>query len=296
MPLPVDRWTRELNFLGWVPAEGGQHGRRLTSRHEDACGSSMDRDPRCSSRSDERHRSVSRRSSICIFWCSASARSIGRQSGERRLQCRGPLDQIAGADRAATPTMATYESVIEFTVETAGRYAIRFEGIVPPTIRPVGARRCQRKTAVGSRGRSGCSSKQRRTPTAASVRRFPFDTRGARHARRCDCAHGRLVQLMHAAMPSRTAPPGHPPGVTSSRNPRLSHSMSCPCQAACRAAAQRRDRLCRRVGGEHAQRRRASWIRASLAQHSAGRTARRPRCLAGPTLAECRRHDRNATR
>src|SRR4051812_19085033 len=38
-----------------------------------------------------------------------------------------------------TPTMATYESVIEFTVETAGRYAIRFEGIVPTTIRPVGA-------------------------------------------------------------------------------------------------------------------------------------------------------------
>jgi hypothetical protein len=38
-----------------------------------------------------------------------------------------------------TPTMATYESVIEFTVETAGRYAIRFEGIVPPTIRPIGA-------------------------------------------------------------------------------------------------------------------------------------------------------------
>ena len=37
---------------------------------------------------------------------------------------------------ARTPTLATYEYVVEFTAETAGRFAIRLEGFVPSTTRP----------------------------------------------------------------------------------------------------------------------------------------------------------------
>jgi hypothetical protein len=137
MPLPVERWTRELNFLGWIPTEGGNRvadlpaGAKMrvavqwTETHDPSAdvfdGSDPYRTPICDIRLLVLQQRDPSGSKIANDDLNVIARS-------------GKLPQMI----ERTPNLATYEYVVEFTAETAGRYALRLEGLVPPTIRPAG--------------------------------------------------------------------------------------------------------------------------------------------------------------
>jgi hypothetical protein len=138
MPLPVERWTRELNFLGWVPAEGGNRvadlpaGAKMrvavqwTETHDSQADASDGTDP---------YRTPIVNLQIIV---------LRQRDPSGAKVASDDFNVIARSARLPqmierTPTMATYEAIVEFTVESAGRYALRLEGIVPPTIRPAGA-------------------------------------------------------------------------------------------------------------------------------------------------------------
>jgi hypothetical protein len=135
MPLPLDRWTRELNFLGWVPAEGGNRvadlpaGAKIrvalqwTETHNPQADSINGTDPYRTPLVDLKLLVLRQRDPSGKQVASDDFNVIARST---------KLPQMI----ERTANLATYETVIEFTVESAGRYAVRLEGFVPPTTWP----------------------------------------------------------------------------------------------------------------------------------------------------------------
>lgn len=133
-PLRPDRWTSELNFLGWQPAAG--------SYTPDL--------PQTKLR-------------VSIQWREPHDPSFWRDSGDVYqepladvrlvvLRQRDPtgtklsaddMEVVARSDGVPLrldnePSSAAYEQTVEFSVANPGRYALRVEGRIPPSIRPPG--------------------------------------------------------------------------------------------------------------------------------------------------------------
>lgn len=137
MPLPIERWTRELNFLGWIPTEGGNRiadlpaGAKMrvavqwTETHDPSADAFDGSDPYRTPISEIR---------LLVLQQHDPSGSKVANDDLNVIARSGKLPQMI----ERTPNLATYEYVVEFTAETAGRYALRLEGMVPPTIRPAG--------------------------------------------------------------------------------------------------------------------------------------------------------------
>jgi hypothetical protein len=134
--LPEGAWTRELNFLGWRPAEGAPAAEvpantrlRLTLQWREA------HEPEFSQPGDDAYREPL-----------ASFRLVLLHQLDPSGKTR-PADDLAVVAESAgrpqrleqTATAATYEQTLEFRVAQPGRYALRVEGRPPAGTRPPGA-------------------------------------------------------------------------------------------------------------------------------------------------------------
>lgn len=131
--LKVERWTPELNFLGWHPY-GKKAGPelpekvklRLTMQWREV------HDPEYVRQTEDVYREPLANLSMLVL----------RQRDPRGAKI--PADHLEVVARSIglpqrlenQPTYAIYEQAVEVTVEPGGRYALRVEGIVPTDIRP----------------------------------------------------------------------------------------------------------------------------------------------------------------
>jgi hypothetical protein len=146
-PLPERRWTPELNFLGWRPYPPvPEEERKKLVRGVDA---------------DLPAKTTIR---LSLQWREPHDPEFYRGRGDpyrtpladlrlvllRQREPSGKL--IAGDDMEVVartylqpvrldhrPSYSVYEQVLEFTIDPAGRYAVRIEGVQPLGIRPPGA-------------------------------------------------------------------------------------------------------------------------------------------------------------
>jgi hypothetical protein len=135
MPLPLDRWTRELNFLGWVPAEGGQRVADLPA------GAKV----RVALQWTETHNPqadiIDGSDPYRTPLCNLTLLVLRQRDPSGKQVASDDFNVIARSTKLPqmierTPNLATYETVIEFTAESAGRYALRLEGMTPSTTWP----------------------------------------------------------------------------------------------------------------------------------------------------------------
>jgi hypothetical protein len=133
MPLPVGRWSREVNFLEWQPEKGDRAadlpaGAKIrvalqwTEAHDPQAGEWPGPDPYRTPLADVRLLVLRQRD------------PSGRRVATDDFNVVARSDRLPQLiDRA--PNSATYEYIVEFALDGLGRYALRLEGTVPPTIR-----------------------------------------------------------------------------------------------------------------------------------------------------------------
>jgi hypothetical protein len=144
--LRPDRWTTELNFIGWQPfrrAEGvspvvpdlpEKTTLRLTLQWRES------HDPELWQAGEDFYRQpLANLRLVVLKQRDASGTKLPADEMELVAQSVGPPMRLQNL-----PNSATYEQTLEFTAETPGRYALRIEGQVPAGIRP--------PTAPGSQG------------------------------------------------------------------------------------------------------------------------------------------------
>jgi hypothetical protein len=133
-PLPKDRWTNELNFLAWQ-LTGGERSFdlpagtkvRLTFQWTEA------HDPAVSAiLPPDLYRTPLTNLHLLV---------LRQRDPNGTKVASDDLNVIARTDALPQlierqPSWATYEHVIEFTPDAAGRFALRIEGAVPPSTRP----------------------------------------------------------------------------------------------------------------------------------------------------------------
>ncbi|MFN4258343.1 MAG: hypothetical protein ACK4RK_03545 [Gemmataceae bacterium] len=134
-PLPEERWTRELNFLGWQP-----HGRLVTP---DLPAKAMIRvsmqwsevhDPQAGPPGvDPYHKPLADLRLVIYRQRDPSGKVLRSDDLEVVARSTGTPLRIDNA-----PTKAVYEQMIEFTTEEPGRYIVQVEGQAPATTRPAG--------------------------------------------------------------------------------------------------------------------------------------------------------------
>ena len=132
-PLPRDRWTPELNFLGWQP-----FGKAPVPDLPDKARFRVSvqwREPHDPSSS------ATARTCTATHWRSLRLVVLRQRDPEGKLVAADDLEVVAVSQGPALridnqPTNATYEQAVEFAADPAGRYAVRVEGRVPAGIRP----------------------------------------------------------------------------------------------------------------------------------------------------------------
>src|SRR5262249_27709191 len=135
--LRPERWTSELNFFGWQKAGEKQPVPDLPA----------DTVVRISVQWREPHDPDYQEPGADVY---RRPLATPRRAGLRQLDPEGkkrPADDFevvavpGGLPQRLDndPRAATYEQVVEFKVNPAGRYALRVEGLVPTGIRPAGA-------------------------------------------------------------------------------------------------------------------------------------------------------------
>lgn len=134
--LPAERWTPELNFLGWKP-----YGKKL----------SPDLPEKVKLRVTMQWREVHspeffRQTDDPYLRPLASVRLVLlRQRDPKGEKLFGDDMEVVARSEGlpqrleSRPTFAIYEQALEYTVDPAGRYALRVEGYIPATTRPLGA-------------------------------------------------------------------------------------------------------------------------------------------------------------
>lgn len=144
-PLPTGKWTRELNFLGWQPHDGSWSP-------ELPAGATV----RVSLQWTEPHDNSSPVPPANWRTPLNDLRPVvvrqedpsGQRSGNDRLNVIARAEPLAQMiDRS--PTGATYEQVVEFTVEQPGRYGVRLEGRRAMSSVPAGTELPPAATRVG---------------------------------------------------------------------------------------------------------------------------------------------------
>jgi hypothetical protein len=131
--LPRGAWTRELNFLGWRPAEGAPAAElpanvplRLTLQWREA------HEPEFSQPGDDAYREPLAQFRLVLL------QQLDPSGTKQPADDLAVVAQSSGRPQRLeqTPSGATYEQTLEFTVPQAGRYALRVEGRPPEGTRP----------------------------------------------------------------------------------------------------------------------------------------------------------------
>src|SRR5262249_32192107 len=124
----------ELNFLAWQPAEGGRTydlsagGRvRLTFQWTEAHSPSVDSDPG----PDPYRAPLADLRLLVLRQRDPTGTPLSTDDFNVVARRARPPQMIARA-----PNWAAYEHVVEFAVDPPGRFAVRLEGSIPPTLRP----------------------------------------------------------------------------------------------------------------------------------------------------------------
>ncbi len=130
-----NRWTRELNFLAWQAHDKDKSAElpektklRLSVQWREAHDPSVD-----TSREDLYRRPLADLRMVILRQRDPSGQQVGADEFDVVAQTEGLPQRVS-----RQTTSATYEHVVEFAPEVAGRYAVRLEGRVPPGIRPPG--------------------------------------------------------------------------------------------------------------------------------------------------------------
>lgn len=135
VPLPRDRWTREVNFLAWAPTATEKPAAELpanarirvalqwTEAHDPQADVMTTSDPYRTPLADIRLSVLRQRD--------PSGKSVASDDFVVVARSAKLPEMIE-----RTPTLATYEQIVEFTVDQSGAYALRLEGVIPPTTRP----------------------------------------------------------------------------------------------------------------------------------------------------------------
>jgi hypothetical protein len=134
--LRPERWTSELNFFGWQPI-GGKPSPDLPA----------DATLRVSVQWREPHDPEFQLAGEDPYrWPLATLRLVvlRQPDPDGKKRAADDLEVVASSSGlpqrlANDPRAATYEQVVEFKVNPAGRYALRVEGLVPAGIRPRGS-------------------------------------------------------------------------------------------------------------------------------------------------------------
>jgi hypothetical protein len=131
-PLKPDRWTSELNFLGWQPMgrppflDLPQGNLRVSIQWQEP------HDPMFGDRPSDPYREPLADFRLLIL----------RQRDPSGTHL--PADDMEVVARSvglplrllSTPTLGVYEQTVEFRVAAQNRYAVRIEGRIPPSLRP----------------------------------------------------------------------------------------------------------------------------------------------------------------
>jgi hypothetical protein len=135
-PLPKGHWSRELNFLKWRPAAGDESldlpenaKVRLVLQWREA------HDPLYLQIGEDRYRDPLANLRLML---------VHQPDPEGKKQPSDDLEVVAESvgppqRLLASPNSATYEQTLDVTVKKAGRYAVRIEGVLPPSVAPRGA-------------------------------------------------------------------------------------------------------------------------------------------------------------
>lgn len=136
MPVPVDRWTTELNFLAWQP-----HGNARTAelpagaQVRVALQWSEAHDPDVTPGADgvDPYRApIADLRVVVLRQRDTSGKRVA--TDDLNIAARSVrLPQLL----SRSATAATYEHIVEFTAEAAGGYALRVEGAMPRGTRPL---------------------------------------------------------------------------------------------------------------------------------------------------------------
>src|SRR5262249_54040799 len=135
-PLPRERWTRELNFLGWdapgqpptldLPAGATV---RVSVQWREA------HDPEFLRHGEDAYREpLADLQLVLLHQIDPTGMKQPADDMEVVAQSSGLPQRLDNQ-----PAAATYEQTLEFTVKDAGRYAVRVEGRAPRGIRPPSA-------------------------------------------------------------------------------------------------------------------------------------------------------------
>jgi hypothetical protein len=129
------RWTTELNFLGWQPASGSVTQDLPKGRFRVTVQWREPHDPAFWNRPDDPYRvPLANLQLLVLHQRDPSGTKLATDEMEAVAGSTGlPLRLDNG------PTDAMYEQTVEFTVDVPGVYAVRVQGGVPRSIRPVGA-------------------------------------------------------------------------------------------------------------------------------------------------------------
>jgi subtilisin family serine protease len=140
-PLAKGRWTRELNFLAWqpfgkAPALDLPAGTRLRISMQWR----EPHDPEYLRRGEDLYRTpLARLRLVLLRQRDPQGKDLATDDMEEVANTPGYEERFGLPQRLAnSPSSATYEQVLEFTVPRAGRYALSVEGKVPAGIRPAG--------------------------------------------------------------------------------------------------------------------------------------------------------------
>lgn len=130
--LSKERWTSELNFLGWQPinatptAELPQGKRiRISLQWREA------HDPSLWTVGDVYREPLAPLTLLVLRQTDPAGKTRGADELDLVAKTTAPALRLDNA-----PNSATYEQVLEFIAEPAGRYTLRLEGMVPPSTRP----------------------------------------------------------------------------------------------------------------------------------------------------------------
>jgi hypothetical protein len=132
-PLPQGRWTRELNFLGWQPVRGSGWQDLPAGKMRVSVQWTEPHEPEYFGHQPDPYRvPIANLILLVLRQRDPTGTKLAADDLEVVARSTGLPLRIDNA-----PTFAIYEQTVEFTIAAPGRYAVRVEGKVGPTIRPV---------------------------------------------------------------------------------------------------------------------------------------------------------------
>jgi hypothetical protein len=139
--LPDGRWTRELNFLGWHPfGKARQLDLPAKTRLRISIQWREPHDPEYLRRGEDLYRPpLARLRLVLLRQRDPEGKDLATDDMEEVANSPGYEERYGLPQRLAnSPSSATYEQTLEFTVPKTGRYALSVEGKVPAGMRPRG--------------------------------------------------------------------------------------------------------------------------------------------------------------